>query len=78
MDLFIECQYFYTHNNHPYNKDDINDIKLANEIKEQGYENAWHTWTIRDVNKRETAKKNNLNWIEFFDINEFKKWFEKI
>ena len=31
------------------------------------YNNAITTWTIRDVNKRETAKKNNLNWIEFFD-----------
>lgn len=38
------------------------------------YNNAITTWTIRDVNKRNIAKNNNLNWIEFWNIDELKKW----
>ena len=30
------------------------------------YQNAIENWTIRDVEKRDIAKKNNLNWIEIF------------
>ena len=32
-------------------------------------------WTISDVIKRETAKENNLNYLEFFDIHQFMDWF---
>lgn len=34
-------------------------------------------WTKNDVRKRKAAKKNNLNWIEFFTMDEFMSWFEK-
>ena len=30
------------------------------------YKNAINVWTNRDVNKRELAKKNNLNYLEIF------------
>ena len=32
-------------------------------------------WSFDDVLKRETAKENKLNFLEFFDINDFIKWF---
>ena len=76
-DIFIECQYGWTHGYHPYNKNDDNDIKLLEHWKSKNttyYNNAINTWTIRDVNKRSVAKKNNLNYLEFWNINELKTW----
>ena len=32
------------------------------------------TWTIKDVNKRNIAKQNHLNYIEFWNINDLKIW----
>ena len=32
------------------------------------YKTAINVWTVRDVEKRETAKKNNLNYLEIFSI----------
>lgn len=51
---------------HPFNKNDEKDIALANRMKENGYDYALKRWTKQDVNKRETAKKNNLNYLEIF------------
>lgn len=33
-------------------------------------------WTIKDVEKREMAKKNNLNYLEFFTLDEVEKYIE--
>ena len=42
------------------------------------YESAIRTWTVVDPLKRETAKKNNLNWIEFFTMEEFMLWYNNL
>lgn len=79
LDLYIECNYHWTHGGHPY-KGDEQDLKLVNiwKLKQSNYyNNAINCWTIRDVNKRNIAKQNNLNWIEFWNINELKKWLDK-
>lgn len=72
--LYIEFQGSWTHGFHPFNNNDATDIKTLNLWKEKAktsefYENAIQTWTVRDVNKRETAKKNNINYLEIWDIN---------
>ena len=77
--MFIECQYYWTHGGHPYNKE--NDKEKFELWKEKAktskyYQNAINTWTIRDVNKREIANKNNLNYLEFFSYKDFLEWFE--
>ena len=43
------------------------------------YQNAINTWTIRDVNKRNIAKQNNLNYLEIFskDLNIVIKLFNE-
>lgn len=76
LDLFIEYQGHQSHGGHPYNKDDENDIVLANKIKEIFGNNL--TFTKRDPEKREIAKKNNLNYIEFWNIKEVKQWIKNI
>ena len=71
LNLFIEYQGFYTHCNHPFDKTNIDDINKANELlNKPERHNTWETWTIRDVKKRETAKKNNLNYIELWSVEE--------
>ena len=80
LDLFIECQYHWTHGNHPFNENDKNDLSIIEDWKNRNtkfYDNAINTWTIRDVNKRNIAKENDLNYIEFWNINELKEWLIK-
>lgn len=42
------------------------------------YSNAIEVWTIKDPLKRETARKNGLNWLEFFTMEEFMEWFSSL
>ena len=79
LDLYIECNFHWTHGFHPYNENNIEDVKKLDLWKSKGtnyYFNAINTWTIRDVNKRNTAKKNNLNYIELFSLDEAKKFID--
>lgn len=72
-DLYIEIQGTWTHGFHPFNvnnKDDINKLNIWKEKSKVSnfYKGAIKVWTIKDVEKRETAKKNNLNYLEIFSI----------
>ncbi len=77
IDMFIELQGNWTHGNHPYNSFCIEDQEILQEWKTKSkdhpyYINAINTWCVRDVQKRNTAKENHLNYIELFmqeDIN---------
>ena len=66
LNLFIEYQGFWTHGDHPYDNNNIKDINEAEYIKAAGYLDKYDTWTRRDPNKREYAKKNNLNYLEIW------------
>ena len=60
-------------------KDNNEDQLILEQWKEKNtkfYDNAITTWTIRDINKRKIAKENNLNYIEFWNINELKDWLK--
>ena len=53
----------------------------AQKIKEESGKQSRYmafidTWTKRDPLKRETAKKNNLNWLEFFNMEQFFAWYK--
>lgn len=76
--LYIECNYHWTHGGHPY-KNDNEDNKIIEMWKSKNskyYINAIECWTKRDVNKRNIAKQNNLNYIEFWNINELYTWIK--
>ena len=72
-DKYIELNLHWTHGGKPYNP---NDIECQNQLlkwQEKAktshfYENAIYNWTVRDVNKRNIAKTNNLNYVEIFKI----------
>lgn len=74
----------------PFNETDPEHLQVLNKWKEGNnriakeknitgkrnrYSNAIEVWTVRDPLKRKTAKENGLNWIEFFNINQFMDWY---
>lgn len=82
FDLFIEIQGTWTHGGHPYNalNEDVQKRLLEMKSKNSSYYNsAIRSWTIRDVEKRECAKRNNLNYLEVFscDLDECIQLFEQ-
>ena len=90
LDLYIEYNGSHYHHYHPFNINDDNDLNELNRLKEKAensnahkngkksqYDNIIYTWTILDVKKRNIAQQNNLNYIEFWNINEVKEWINK-
>lgn len=78
LDLYIEYQGSWTHHIHPYNEKDENDIleKMFMEHKSEYsnfYKTALNVWTKKDVQKRNEAIENNLNYLEIYpyiDLND--------
>ena len=68
-DLYIEINAHWTHGGHPFDSTNKEDQLQLESWKQKGtkfYDNAIKTWSERDVLKRETAKKNKLNYLEVF------------
>lgn len=66
-DLFIELNAHWTHGGRPFDPNDSSCQEQLKQWQEKSktslfYKNAIETWTVRDVQKREIAKKNNLNY----------------
>lgn len=64
---FIECNFHWTHNTHPFNSDNSKDIEEAETLRclaetSDFYRVAYDVWTDLDVRKRSVAIKNNLNY----------------
>ena len=81
LDLYIECNFHWTHGPHLYNKNNIKDIILKcrwnqKAKKSKFYFNALKTWTERDIKKNNIFKINNLNYKLFYNIKEFKEYFK--
>lgn len=69
-DLFIEVNASWTHGYHWYDvENDANICKKwkAKSKKSDYYANALEVFTKRDVEKRETARANNLNYVALWD-----------
>lgn len=71
-DLYIECNYNWTHGPHPFNENDKEDQELLKswKIKSENsnyYKNAIYTWTDLDIRKQKTAKENNLNYQVLYE-----------
>jgi len=89
LDLYIEYQGYWKHGKEPYIGSNIQkeiiklwekrskEINFKGEFKKE-YSDAIKRWSISDPLKRETAKRNNLNWIEFFNMNEFMDWYNSL
>ena len=87
LDLFIECNFHWTHCGHFFDKYNVDDISKLNELKvkaaekqrTQGknlYETAIDVWTVRDPKKLDTALKNRLNYLVFWTLDEALDWLK--
>lgn len=82
LDLFIEYNGHWTHNNHSFDEKNENDLIILKKWQEKAlksikYQQAIDIWTKRDVKKLKIAKENNLNYlIIWFD--DYKKGKEYI
>lgn len=68
-EIYIEINAHWTHGGRPFNNTNKEDLIKLDRWRKQNtdfYNHAIKTWTIRDVQKRECAKKNNLNYLEIF------------
>lgn len=80
-DLFIELNLHPSHNNHPYdenNKDDVAEKELLIESNTDWNNMIVDVWTKRDVEKLSFAIKNNLNYVTIYTQNQFNKFCQKI
>lgn len=92
-DLYIEYQGFWTHGDHPFDENNIDDLRILENWKQKEkefkeiypekhttYSDAIYTWSILDVRKRKYVEKFNLNYIALWnsDIKDINKIFEKI
>ena len=79
-DLYIECNFHWTHGKHNFDKNNPDDIKKLNLWKKRSKEKDYYisaidVWTNRDIMKREVAEKHGLNYLEFFSFSELKNYF---
>ena len=52
-------------------------IKLWESKNTEQYRRAIDTWVNKDTLKRQIAKENNLNYLEFFNISDFLNWYNQ-
>lgn len=79
-DLFIELNLHWTHGGHWFDSDSKDDIKKLAKWKTKNkdyYDSAISVWTERDLLKRETASKNNLNYAVFWKFDDFLSWIQE-
>lgn len=81
-DLYIECNYFWTHHGHFFNKDSEEDQKLLKEMYEKVNEHPFYigainTWIDADLKKLNIAKENKLNYLVFWTIFELENWINE-
>ena len=82
-DLYIEYQGSQYHHKKPFEgtEDDLKELEILKLKaknsprhklnKKSQYDNIIYVWTDLDVRKRNTAKENNLNFIELWNINDY-------
>ena len=76
-DLYIEVNIFWTHNTHFFTGSK-EDLDMVNKWKSKGLNRAIDIWTRYDIEKRDTALKNNLNYLVFWSYKEIEEWFKKL
>ena len=91
LDLFIEFNYHWTHGKHPFDINNLDDrqtlalwkskqnlyINDKGKEKKNSYYIAEKVWTIKDVEKLNCFKNNNLNYLIFYKEKDFNEWINK-
>ena len=76
LDYFIELQGYYTHGKHPFNPNSDEDLQLIEYYKKKYGEDCQSItiWSIKDVEKRDCAKRNYLNFKEVWSLEDGKNF----
>ena len=76
LDYFIEFQGYYTHGKHPFDPNSNEDLQLIEYYKKKYGEDCQPItiWSIKDVEKRDCAKRNNLNFKEVWSLEDGKNF----
>ena len=76
LDYFIELQGYYTHGNHPFDPNSNEDLQLIEYYKKKYGEDCQPItiWSIKDVEKRNCAKRNHLNFKEVWSLEDGKNF----
>lgn len=80
LDLYVECNFFWSHGGHFFDETNSDDLKTLEEWKSKNtkfYDIAIHVWTESDLKKLETAQKNNLNYLVCWSEEEFMSIFDR-
>lgn len=82
-DTFIECNLYWMHGFHEFDKNNILDLQKLNKYKQKAsthpaYNYAIKVWTISDPIKIKTAKQNNLNYIILWNEKELNQYAKKL
>lgn len=78
LDLFVECNFHWTHNDHWFDPTNIEDLQLLDKWKakhKKYYNIAINTWSIMDVKKYEYSK--TLNYIVLWNQHTMIQDFEE-
>jgi hypothetical protein len=82
LDLYIELNIHITHGWHWFDSTDRNDLDRLELLKSRAtgtnmYNKMINVWTNTDLKKRDTAIKNNLNYLVFWDegLYDFLTWY---
>lgn len=80
IDTYIEFNGYWSHGKHEFGTD-LNDFNVLKrwQVKAQyskHYKNAIYVWTELDPKKRRLAKQNHLNFLEFYTLSDFIKWYD--
>lgn len=78
-DAFVEINGFVTHGGHWFDSTSAKDISIVDAWKSKMnehelYRKCIEVWTISDVEKRNCAKKNNLNYIVLWTKDDITNW----
>ena len=76
LDYFIELQGYYTHGKHPFDPNSNEDLQLIEYYKKKYGEDCQPItiWSIKDVEKRNCAKCNHLNFKEVWSLEDGKNF----
>lgn len=76
LDYFIELQGYYTHGKYPFDPNSNEDLQLIEYYKKKYGEDCQPItiWSIKDVEKRNCAKRNHLNFKEVWSLEDGKNF----
>lgn len=72
---YIDFHGEFQHGYHPFNIDEDNEkLKLMESKVQPYYKYVINTWVNKDPQKRQYMKEHKLKYIEFWSLDEVKKW----